>query len=258
MNTVQQQIQAELLSISTAAGAWPKTLPYLLPKGYGPQVAQEVLQKIKAEETAALPANYFEGFADKLMTKIKAEETINELPSFGKIKPAPFAVPQNYFNTMPAVLAAAINAEEPQVLQQSKIPSPYQVPTGYFENFTVKTNERQTAKLVSIKRWKWVAAAAAIIVAAFTTINIWNSQQKVPNEIVQQPTQVKPLPETQQNPAVSPQKPAVNNNITPEEILELIETPVVNNKDVAYQEATDDEIDAFLEGDLTEEELINF
>jgi len=116
----------------------------------------------------AVPAGYFEGLADAVLAKIKGESAASEIAELspflaGLSRKMPYEVPAGFFG---ATDLSSITKEEelPQILKELRT-MPYHVPQGYFESFPEMMLARiaqPKAKVVSMKRWMRIAAAAVI------------------------------------------------------------------------------------------------
>lgn len=137
----------ELREISPVVAQISLQNPYRVPAGYFEGLAEQVLQRIQADEAPVssvlpqvnhpfeVPSGYFEGLADQILNRVKASE--EALPAtLQQAKNNPYQVPTGYFNTLPDQLLQRVQANEVQLsaaLQQAGN-NPYQVPQGYFDN----------------------------------------------------------------------------------------------------------------------------
>lgn len=130
--------------------------PYTVPAGYFEGLADQVLQRIKADEadTPVLPSiphpyevpqGYFEGLADELLKRVKAGETTSLLLQDAKNNP--YQVPQGYFEGLADQVLQRVKADDimlSSALQQARH-NPYQVPQGYFEGLADQVLQRVKA-----------------------------------------------------------------------------------------------------------------
>jgi len=93
----------------------------------------------------------------------------------------PYVVPEGYFNTLNNQILNRIQIEEERT---SLIPAlngidkkmPNTIPKDYFENLKIKP--RKQATIIKINYFRQIVAAAVIIGVLFSTIAIWNAQNK--------------------------------------------------------------------------------
>lgn len=122
-----------------------------------------------------VPAGYFENFAASVWEKIKSQglsareelETVSPLLA-AVPKKMPFAVPENYFQSLGADLPRIPETEElPDLLRQASRQLPYSVPEGYFNSLAgtlLQKVQKPGGRVVSFgSRMIRYAAAAAII-----------------------------------------------------------------------------------------------
>ena len=92
-----------------------------------------------------VPEGYFEGLIDDLLLKVRDEQKSDILPVADKA--APYQVPENYFQQLPAIIMQRIKAaEEENSNKEIEILSPllgglkkkntYKVPQGYFDDLS--------------------------------------------------------------------------------------------------------------------------
>ena len=134
-----------------------------------------------------LPAGYFENLAEKVLDRIRALEAGDAAEELAFLSPLLssiprqniYTVPANFFNelqeTIPGLTKENTPAEEIQsispLLGGLKKEMPYSVPSGYFETITPAIQPR--AKLVPITRQKWFRyAVAATIVGIIATAGL--------------------------------------------------------------------------------------
>jgi hypothetical protein len=151
----------ELREISPVVAAISLQNPYTVPAGYFEGLAEQVLQRIQADEAPILsvlpkaqhpfevPAGYFEGLADQLLKRVKASSA-HLSATLQQAKSNPYQVPQGYFETLPDQLLQHVQAGEVQLsaaLQQAGN-NPYQAPQGYFDNLPATILNRIKADAV--------------------------------------------------------------------------------------------------------------
>lgn len=146
------------------------------------------LTNISRDHLYSVPLNYFDGLADNILQQIKEDITSQTLVS----NTNPFSVPGSYFDLLPATILSKIKQEHlgitevkdeleeiaPLLTTISRV-VPYQVATGYFENFAVHTVDKKVvvqskAKVIKsgwfTRSYKYAAAAVlagVTIVSAF-------------------------------------------------------------------------------------------
>jgi hypothetical protein len=122
--------------------------PYEVPQGYFEGLANNILQRVKAEEAGLSPAlqqannnpyevpqGYFEGLANNILQRVKAEE-VSLSPVLQQAGNNPYTVPQGYFEGLANNILQRVKAEEVNLspaLQQANN-NPYTVPQGYFDH----------------------------------------------------------------------------------------------------------------------------
>ena len=188
--TQKDNILQELIKLKSSLAGLAIQNIYSVPDGYFEELANQVLNRIKAMEAAnaaeelgylslllsnvskqmpyAVPAGYFTGLEEKLMQTVRESndyqtvkeelETISPLLS-GLKKQMPYSVPQGYFETLPAgrqMLAETVSKE----------------------------SNKPATKVISITSRKWfrLAAAAVIIgviaMAGFIYFNVNNHEKE--------------------------------------------------------------------------------
>ena len=135
------------------------------------------------------PAGYFEGLADEILKRVKAlesatakEELANLSPLLSTIsKEMPHSFPAGYFDTLGKKLEQTISTNTDQTAREElenlspllgglKKRKTYTVPEGYFENLQPSMgleNSGSPTKVIPITRYKWFRYAAAAVVIGF-------------------------------------------------------------------------------------------
>ena len=218
-----------------------------------------------------VPAGYFEGLTEQVLNRIKALETANsveELSLLTKVpdifsKKSPYTVPAGYFenlaeNTLLKIQASSDyqTAEEElaslsPLLSSLKKDLPYSVPAGYFESLTDKaiTEESKPAsKVISFNSRKWFRYAAAavvtgiVVIAGFLIVGKNNSNNEPGSKIMAKITRdVKKMNTEEQD-----------------NLIDFIDAGM-NGKETAQEKNTkrSAEIKDLLQG-ISEEELMDF
>jgi len=149
----------ELQSISPEVARINGQLPYEVPAGYFEGLAAQILERIKAEETALpivlqgvrvnpfiVPAGYFEHLPEQVLQRVKAGEEVMA-PVLQGASTNPYTVPMGYFEQFPDMLLKRIKAAEAATVQDeiaalSPLLSglnkkmPFHTPEGYFTDLT--------------------------------------------------------------------------------------------------------------------------
>lgn len=146
------------------------------------------LADITLQTTYRVPVGYFDGLADQVMRRIKALESadaVEELESLSPLlssisKKMPYSTPKGYFEELGKQLEQAPASDLQTVHQELEDLSPllaglknkstYTVPAGYFENFPATISKKIGApevKVISITSRKWLRYAAAALVIGF-------------------------------------------------------------------------------------------
>lgn len=165
---------------------------------------QSSLAHISSQNIYQLPAGYFDNLADQVLNRLKALEAETPAAELNYLSPLvssiskemPFSVPRGFFEDLDERTIQTIKidtenlspAEELEilspVLRNLKKEMPYQVPEGYFEKMATIPAAKPQAKLVSIKRQKWMRYAAAAILTGFLVTAgflLFNNEKIDPN-----------------------------------------------------------------------------
>jgi hypothetical protein len=146
-------IQDELNELNSGLPGNQQGLPYGVPEGYFEGLAASVMARIRESESAP-----------------SAAEEIAQLSPLlaGLSRTVPYSVPAGYFSENIDLLPAfTSDTEESLVLSFIEKEMPYEVPRGYFASFpeTVLEKLNRSAKVVPMKRRRWMHVAAAAVVA---------------------------------------------------------------------------------------------
>lgn len=144
----------EIREISPVVAQVGNQPTYQVPAGYFDGLAEQVLQRIRAEEENTpvlpnttnpyqVPQGYFEGLAAQVMQRIKAsEESFPFLPQATN----PYKVPGGYFEELPNQVLQRIKAEAETTSVLPKTSNPYQAPAAYFEQLPEQIMSRIKAE----------------------------------------------------------------------------------------------------------------
>jgi hypothetical protein len=188
----RNDILNELREISPVLVAAEKVNVYTVPAGYFNDLAGNILQLIKEENSPFLsginkqaghvPEGYFDTLADSILGKIKAQQNEAYYPVLDTVsKQNVYTVPDGYFETLAAAVSGEIKARENEafypVLDKISKQNVYAVPDGYFETLSevvaAKVSQPQT-KVVSMgKRTGWFKYAAAASVVFMLTLGVY-------------------------------------------------------------------------------------
>lgn len=143
----------------------PVVNPYTVPEGYFEHLADQVLHRIRA--ASALPASEELAAISPLLAGIDNKQ--------------PLAVPEHYFDALPAAILDKVHAQQ-QPVQNSQEETaalspllagisrkmPFSVPEGYFETLgnellSAPANTTKKVKVISITRRSWFRYAAAAV-----------------------------------------------------------------------------------------------
>ncbi len=154
--TRKDYILQELSELNSSLGANTNQLPYQTPAEYFDNLAENVLNRIKAIE-AVTPREELQYLSPLLA---------------GLSKELPYSVPQSYFEKMAVPSNTQTAAEElsslSPLLSGLKKETPYSVPEGYFESISsvpYDSTIKPQAKIISITSRRWFRLAAAAVVA---------------------------------------------------------------------------------------------
>lgn len=135
------------------------------------------------ENIYSVPQGYFEDLASSVLSKIKSEEPISALDELTQLstllkgisKQNPYSVPDHYFQSNIELLPAfTSDKEESLILSFIEKEMPYEVPAGYFANISgqvLETINRRSARIVPMKKRKWMRLAAAAIITGFVAVS---------------------------------------------------------------------------------------
>ncbi|MCC7400804.1 MAG: hypothetical protein IT214_04895 [Chitinophagaceae bacterium] len=157
---------------------------------WGSSLASEELQNVYK-----VPEGYFDGLANEVINRIKANEAKNaneELSLlspflFGISKQIPYSLPSKYFEEFEENILNAIRISKYQYDPEEELATlspllsglskqmPFEVPDNYFENISSKNpsgvnNKITEPKVIPIAHRKWFRYAAAASVISFIAI----------------------------------------------------------------------------------------
>ncbi|MBI3138059.1 MAG: hypothetical protein HYZ15_05710 [Sphingobacteriales bacterium] len=150
------------------------------------------------ENVYVVPAGYFEGLAEQVLRRIRATESATAGEELGHLSPLlgrlpktmPYSVPAGYFESLESTLVSVSMYGEQEakeelenispLLSGLKKEMPYQVPAGYFDRVsTPATANKPAAKLFSLgdsRKWFRYAAAAVVTGVIATTVVHFSSK----------------------------------------------------------------------------------
>lgn len=148
---------------------------------------QSTLTNVSSQNVYQAPAGYFDNLADHVLNRVKALETENATEELNYLSPLlssiskklPYSVPSGFFEELDEMIIHAVkddsgmltSAEELEtlspLLSSLKKEMPYSIPEGYFENINAAPVIQPQAKVVSITRQKWFRYAAAAVITGF-------------------------------------------------------------------------------------------
>jgi hypothetical protein len=161
-----EEIQDELINISSLLADVPKAFPLSAPAGYFDQLSAQIFQKIAVQEEL---------------------ENISPLLS-GIDKTPSLSIPAAYFEQLPAQILQKIAVQDelesisPLVAGAPK-EFPLSVPAGYFEQLTANVlAEVKTAKVIPMRLTylKWAVAACLIAMISAGTLFFMQNKQAAP------------------------------------------------------------------------------
>ena len=189
----RENILNELREISPVIARINKVNVFTVPAGYFDSICETVSACLREEgqivsvfqDASALPSGYFEKLVGSILNRIKAQQTAaDEIKAVSPLLHAVrnknvFKVPQGYFEQLNQAIVDRINnlsaKEELQLLSpllydvQHK--NVFEVPADYFNNLTgaIKGGHPEKAKLVNMRSRfiKYAAAAAMVGAIAF-------------------------------------------------------------------------------------------
>lgn len=142
----------------------------------------ELLSKSQ-ENIYSVPQDYFEGLASSILSKIKSEDSISASDEITQLSPLlkdiskqnPYSVPDHYFQSNIELLPAfTSDKEESLILSFIEKEMPYEIPSGYFANLSeqvLETINNRSARIVPMKKRKWMQLAAAAIITGFVAVS---------------------------------------------------------------------------------------
>jgi len=160
---------------------------------------QSSLAEAGSQNVYLVPAGYFDNLAEIVLNRIKALDTTDAAEELSYLSPLlsgiskkmPYEVPANFFDSLGEKVIGSIDehasaAEELEelspLLSGLKKEMPYSVPKGYFEQLsnTADTKEvKPVVKVVLMARQKWFRYAAAAVVLGIIAVGslmIFNKQ----------------------------------------------------------------------------------
>lgn len=145
---------------------------------------ESTLADLSVQNTYSVPEGYFEGLAERVLNRIRAMESATAAEELGHLSPLlsqlpktmPYTVPAGYFEEMESTLVSvAMYGEQDAseelgnispLLSGLKKEMPYNVPAGYFDTIGAPVAQTtQPAKVVSMggsRKWFRYAAAAVV------------------------------------------------------------------------------------------------
>jgi hypothetical protein len=129
-----------------------------------------------------VPVNYFDGLADQVLRKIKALDTAGPQEELSLISPylssidkvLPYQLPKGYFEELDPGFAMVDDEKEISVLSpllgSLKKEMPYAVPSGYFENIKSPASKTVEIKKASVIKFSWLRVAAAAVVTGLIVL----------------------------------------------------------------------------------------
>ena len=129
-----------------------------------------VFATLRQLEVYTVPNGYFEHLAGEITARINKESLFSQPQS------NIFKIPEKYFETLPDAILSKVKFQQSDVVSELDQIAPslnaisrkdvYQVPSGYFENFSVDQAKRKTATIISFSSTrKWISYAAAAVIA---------------------------------------------------------------------------------------------
>ncbi|MBO9657925.1 MAG: hypothetical protein J7527_03795 [Chitinophagaceae bacterium] len=165
-------ISEELKELESSLSPASKPEVYAVPEGYFASLAAEILKRVKAED-AATPAAELEQLSPFLAGISKAQI---------------YSVPEGYFAELdPSFAWLADEDPQKETAQLSSLlgglsrKSPFSLPEGYLERpVLIPSEEKETARVVSIKprKWRGLAIAASVAAVITLTVSIWVKQNR--------------------------------------------------------------------------------
>lgn len=130
----------------------------------------------------AVPNGYFEGLSTQILNRIKALETADAKEELDYLSPLlsnvskgmPYSVPANYFQNLSDNIVEQITEHADHQTSEEEIESlspflsglknknPYSVPAGYFDNLGTTVEKKET-KVISITKRRWYRLAIAAV-----------------------------------------------------------------------------------------------
>jgi hypothetical protein len=203
-----------------------------------------------------VPDGYFDGFAASVMARIQVEENFaSPAEEIGKLSPLlsgisrimPYWVPDTYFEDNIASLPAFTSeSEESLILSFIEKEMPYEVPMGYFASFpeTVVEKMNNRAKVVPLKRKRWMHMAAAAVVAGiiiFSGLAYFKTGTPVKDPVA---VEIKKASTEELNAFVKSTDPSLDEHSTAQNTLEVKHL---------LKDVSDKELEAFLKQIPTED-----
>lgn len=168
--------------------------PYSVPEGYFSQFPMIMAEKVesplasKMSDPMQVPAGYFNNLAEDILKKIKSQETFSETDYRSELlekigRNMPYTVPGGYFESLDARVQkrVAFTGE----LEMAKTQTPYSVPAGYFETLPGKILSRvstgtEKTKLFTIgfaqKVYRYAAAAILVGIVSVAGLIYYQKQ----------------------------------------------------------------------------------
>lgn len=131
-----------------------------------------------------VPAGYFASLADQVMSRIRALETADPKEELAALSPLlasipkanPYQAPSGYFETLSHKQETQESSEKEletlsPLLSGLKKQTPYTVPDGYFEKLNIPVAKETPAKVIRMGSRKLFRYAAAAVITGFVAIS---------------------------------------------------------------------------------------
>jgi len=237
--TEKDNILQELKELNSRLAGYQSGQTYTVPAGYFDGLIGQVMQRIRALETAnaseelellspvlsrlsksmpyTVPTGYFEQL-DKRLEKVKGSDEHTILDTVDK--QMPYQVPAGYFDGLAERMLQAVRTADHSTVQDEtaaispllgslKKEMPFHVPAGYFESLAsdVAAKESATeAKVIAITSRSWFRYAAAAVVtgvvflAGFLLLNRQDNDAEAGIKVFSKVLiDIKPLNDTEQD-----------------------------------------------------------
>jgi hypothetical protein len=162
------------------------------------------LENYSPQNTYTVPKGYFEGLPTQILNRIRALETADAKDESEYLSPVlsnaskemPYSVPAGFFqNLSDAILQKISKHADYQTFEEEietlspllsslKNKNPYSVPAGYFGNLETVIDKKET-KVISITRSRWYRLAVAAVIIGIVAIGgllFMKSDQVDPNK----------------------------------------------------------------------------